>query len=231
MNSELRTENWKLVLTDDGSHTVFDESINEHFHSTFGAINESKEIFIKYGYKYILNLEKINILEVGFGTGLNVFLTFLENIICDNNIFYTAIEPYPVDEDIYFNLNYPQVLNVSANQKEIFHKMHKSSFGEKINLSGNLMFLKEKIKIENFETETKYYLIYYDAFSPDVQHELWTKNIFKKMYEHLNNKGILITYSAKGEVKRNLKSVGFLVYSLPGPKGKREITRAIKSYL
>ncbi|MFA6923310.1 MAG: tRNA (5-methylaminomethyl-2-thiouridine)(34)-methyltransferase MnmD [Bacteroidales bacterium] len=228
MNSELKTENRKLIISEDGSHTVFDENVKEHFHSTFGAINESKEIFIKYGFKEILNSEAINILEIGFGTGLNIFLTFLENVNYNKNIFYSAIEPYPVDEGIYLNLNYPQILNISENQKEVFHKIHKSSFGEKIKLSENFTLIKEKIKFECFETEMKYDLIYFDAFSPDVQPELWTQNIFKKTFDYLNNNGILTTYSAKGEVKRNLKSAGFSVESLPGPKGKREVTRAIK---
>ncbi|MDD5570393.1 MAG: tRNA (5-methylaminomethyl-2-thiouridine)(34)-methyltransferase MnmD [Bacteroidales bacterium] len=228
MNSELKTENRKLILSEDGSHTVFDANVKEHFHSTFGAINESKEIFIKYGFNEILNSEKINILEIGFGTGLNAFLTFLENANHNKNIFYTAIEPYPVDEEIFLNLNYPQVLNVPENQKEVFLKMHKSPSGEKINISENFILLKEKIKLENFETKMKYDLIYFDAFSPEVQPELWTENIFKKIFDRLNINGILTTYSAKGEVKRNLKSAGFTIESLPGPKGKREVTRARK---
>jgi tRNA U34 5-methylaminomethyl-2-thiouridine-forming methyltransferase MnmC len=218
----------EFVITDDGSHTLFVPELNEHYHSTHGAINESMHVFINAGlHKALEGKQKINILELGFGTGLNVLLTFVEVKRKDCFVNYSSYEAYPLEEAIYSKLNYPEL--IQDNVKDIFLQMHKAPWTIEFQVSGNFILKKINDKIENFsEKSEKYDLIYFDAFAPDVQKELWTEELFKNLYNAMNLGGILVTYSAKGTVKRALKSAGFELENLPGPAGKREITRAWK---
>ena len=214
----------EIITTEDGSSSIINKNLNECYHSTSGAINESKHIFIENG---LLACKKkvLNTLEVGFGTGLNALLT---QIICDKNKTinnYHSIENLPILSKDYLALNYCKQLNIKDDN---FIKMHNSSWGEKITISKYFSLLKINIDLQTFNPTTKYDLIYFDAFSPNKQPELWTYNIFKKLYENLNNNGILITYCAKGAFKRTLKEIGFEVSSIDGPIGKREITQAKK---
>jgi tRNA U34 5-methylaminomethyl-2-thiouridine-forming methyltransferase MnmC len=216
-----------IIITTDGSHTLNVPGTAEHYHSVHGAIAESQHVYINAGLKFALkdNMQ-LNILEIGFGTGLNTLLTFIElaklNISCE----YTAIEAFPLGEDIFSQLNYPELLNV---QPSIFLNMHYSKWNEKTEI--NPTFILHKINDDackiNFPVNT-FHLVYFDAFAPAVQPEMWTKEIFSSIYTAMKDNAVLTTYCTKGDVKRTLKETGFTITKLPGPIGKREILRAIK---
>ncbi len=217
----------KFVITEDGSHSLFVPELNEHYHSVFGAINESQHIFIDAGLKKaISNKREINILEIGYGTGLNALMTFIElerqHIKCD----YTAIEAFPLDMEIYSQLNYSEILKIS---NDIFLKIHEVEWGVKQIISDFFKIQKLESKVQEMSLpENNFDLVFFDAFAPDVQPELWTTTVFENIHHSMKNEAILTTYSTKGIVKRALKAAGFSIEKLPGPKGKREILRATK---
>ena len=218
----------KIVLTEDGSHTVQLNDSKEHYHSTFGAIQESMHIFINHGFKHLSPaIDNIQIFEVGFGTGLNAFLTYLQTSDKDIFVNYTAIEAFPLDKEIYSELNYHKLIK-SGEGEQIFALMHDAPWNQIFFISPKFALTKVQTKIENFDLRNKYHIIYFDAFDPEYQPELWTESIFNKMYKMLEPGGIIITYCAKGKVKRAMKSAGFKIEELPGPPGKREITRGYK---
>ena len=214
-------KNLKIIHTNDGSCSIYNEIINEVYHSRNGTIQESLHVFILNGLNHFSNHQRIKILEVGMGTGLNVILTYLNS----NNIKieYHALEPYPLKTSIISNLNYGDLLK----SNRIFKKIHNCSFNEMLSLSSKFNFIKHEIEFLNFNIEG-FDLIYYDAFSPRAQAEMWDIENFFKAFGLLNNDGILTTYCSKGSFKRDLKTVGFNVISPKGPFGKREITNAIK---
>lgn len=217
-----------VIVTKDGSHTIQLGDSKEHYHSTHGAIQESEHIFIKQGLEQLdKELKDVQIFEVGFGTGLNAFLTYLH--AKDKGVFvnYTGIEAFPLEKEIYKELNYHSELEAGEGE-QIFSLIHESEWGNTFFLSPDFALTKVKSKLEDFYLLNKYHLIYFDAFDPEYQPELWTAEMFEKMYAMLEPGGILVTYSAKGKVRRALKKAGFLVEKLPGPPGKREMTRAIK---
>jgi tRNA U34 5-methylaminomethyl-2-thiouridine-forming methyltransferase MnmC len=217
----------ELEITEDGSHTLAVPELKEHYHSIHGAVSESKHIFIEAGLKYSSpEKEKLNVLEIGFGTGLNALLTCLElsgkKTYCD----YVAIEKFPVQENIYQRLNYPDILGIS---KELFLLLHQCDWGKRIKISPE--FFLKKICCDAAEMqlpENFFDLVYFDAFGPDKQAEVWSENIFTAIYISMKDHAVLTTYSTKGVVKRMLKNIGFNIEKLPGPKGKREILRAVK---
>jgi len=219
----------KIILTEDGSHTLSDDHSGETYHSIHGAINESKHIFIDAGYDYIdKDISPIKIFEVGFGTGLNAFLTYHKAIEQKRKVQYVTVEPFPIGEEIYTVLNYPQLLG-DALCESVFRLMHSVKWDFPYVLSDNFVINKLKTKFQDIALQDdQFHVIYYDAFSPVAQEELWSKESFDKCYNALVDGGVLLTYSAQGQMKRNLKAAGFVVEGLPGPKGKREITRAIK---
>jgi len=223
---------YKIFTTEDGSHTIYDNILNEHFHSVYGAVEESKYIFIQYGL--MLNKSKsnqLNILEVGFGTGLNALLTFLENESICKKINYVAIEPFPLPERIFLDLNYNAILNRN-DLKEVFLKMHYTHPNVPYYINDSFILYKLFEKLEEMQLSSYAFdLVYFDAFSPKTQPELWTVEIFEKLFKSLKNEGLLITYSSSGEVKRNLKIAGFEIELLSGPIGKRHITLAKKTIL
>ncbi len=218
-----------VIKTEDGSHSLFVEELNEHYHSIHGAIQESKHVFIESGLKHIAiaDKSKISILEIGLGTGLNAFLTFLENETLNRNIHYTTIEAFPIDMTIVNQLNYPNLLG-NESKKDIFTSIHSSAWELENSLSPNFTLLKIKDTLQNIKFTSTFDLVYFDAFGPQVQPDMWKESIFAKIANALHTGSILVTYCAKGEVKRTLKRTGFLVESLPGPPGKREMIRAIK---
>ena len=215
----------ELVNTNDGSNSLKNLIINDCYHSKYGAINESKHIFINNGLKRI-SKKKIRVLEIGFGTGLNALLTQLYCDKKEQNIIYHAIDNLPLKKDTYYSLNYCDQLKIDKN---IFLKIHNSLWENEIELSNFFVVKKINCDFTKKLFNEKYDLIYFDAFSPSKQPEMWGLNNFKKLYNCLNRNGVLITYSSKGDVKRIIKEVGFNVFSIAGPTGKREITLACKN--
>jgi tRNA U34 5-methylaminomethyl-2-thiouridine-forming methyltransferase MnmC len=218
----------KLVVTGDGSHTLFHPRSGEHYHSTFGAIQESKHIFIGYGLFHFPDHSELTILEAGFGTGLNALLTVLEASQHDLKVNYIGIEPYPIDASVFLQLNYPYELGLQVSLP-LFRAIHEAPFQKIISINPAFSLTKIKGKLEDTVLSAESIdLVYFDAFSPEVQPELWTDKIFRKLFNSMKTGGILVTYSAKGSVTRALKLAGFKIEKLPGPPGKREITRASK---
>jgi tRNA U34 5-methylaminomethyl-2-thiouridine-forming methyltransferase MnmC len=218
----------EIFLTEDGSSSLFVNSINESYHSKYGAIEESFHVFINAGLKSIKVKDRINILEIGFGTGLNALLTFLESVNRKLHICYNSLEPFPLPYSIYSKLNFCEVLG-EINAQSIFLSLHETEWNGEIEINEFFTLKKLNQKLEEIKlTVDFYHLIYFDAFSPGVQNELWTKPIFEKINKTMKQKGVLVTYSAKGSVRRNLTEAGFSVERLPGPKGKREMIRAVK---
>lgn len=215
----------ELVNTYDGSNSLKNLIINDSYHSKYGAINESKHIFINNGLKRI-SKKKIRVLEIGFGTGLNALLTQLYCDKKEQNIIYHTIDNLPLKKDTYSSLNYCDQLKID---KDIFLKIHNSLWENEIELSNFFVLKKINCDFTKKLFNEKYDLIYFDAFSPSKQPEMWVLNNFKKLYNCLNRNGVLITYSSKGDVKRTIKEVGFNVFSVEGPTGKREITLACKN--
>jgi len=216
----------KIITTIDKSTTLYSEKFDEHYHSTFGAINESTHIFINEGLLYS-KLKTVNIFEVGFGTGLNAFLTYIQSQKLNIEVNYTCIEKYPIDLQIANQLNYPNL--ISPQNKNVFELLHSCKWEENILINNSFNFKKVLKDFTEFEFSDKYDIIYFDAFAPEKQPELWRLEIFKKIYDALNNQGILTTYSSKGIVKNNLREAGFSVKRLKGPEGKRHILRAEKN--
>lgn len=221
-----------VFITADGSSSVKLQEWNEQYHSKYGAIQEANHVYLQSGLVYFLdNFEVRNellILEIGFGTGLNALLTALYAENKDLLINYVGLEAYPVDKEIWEKLNYPDLIKENRAQK-VFENIHQTSWNERIEISSNFHLQKKKQRFEDFKEVDRYDLIYFDAFGPQVQPELWSESIFEAMFKSLRNKGILLTYSVKGSVKRNLRAVGFTIEKIPGPPGKREILRAIKN--
>lgn len=215
-----------IIQTLDGSTTIHIEEWDECYHSRFGAIQEAQHVFIKNGLSLFEN-STISILEIGFGTGLNAFITFLESQKLHQTIDYVGVEAYPVAADEVLLMNYVPELK-AENQSSYFEKMHECSWEEPINLRQDFLFTKRKQFFADIDDLEKFDLIYFDAFGFDVQPELWSTAIFQKMYNALKPKGVLVTYAARGVVKRSMKEVGFTVEKLEGPPGKREMFRARK---
>lgn len=216
----------KIITTADGSKTIQIEDWNEQYHSVHGAVQEALHVFIKHGL-HALNLKSINILELGFGTGLNAFITLLEAERNQKNINYTGVEAYPVLEEELAQLNYTSALN-AENRTEEFWKLHRVDWELTSQITNNFTLTKQQKLFENINDLESYHLIYFDAFGARVQPELWDEPMFKRMYKALKHNGMLVTYAAKGSVRRAMQAAGFLVEKLPGPPGKREMLRALK---
>ncbi|WP_369048483.1 tRNA (5-methylaminomethyl-2-thiouridine)(34)-methyltransferase MnmD [Tenacibaculum sp. UWU-22] len=216
----------EIIITSDGSTTVHLPDWNEQYHSKHGAIQEAYHVFIKNGLETISNTQ-INILEIGLGTGLNCFITFLEAQKNLKYIDYTGVEAYPIQNDELEKLNFVAKLEATKHMA-IFDKIHQSSWNKKHEITSNFILTKRKQFFSDINDENYFDLIYFDAFGARVQPELWTETIFLKMFNALKFNGVLVTYSAKGSVRRAMESVGFLVERLPGPPRKREMLRATK---
>lgn len=219
----------EIITTADGSTTIHIPEWDEQYHSKHGAIQEAYHVFIEMGFFYYLKNNQtspIKILEIGFGTGLNAFITQLEAEKLKTYIDYTGIEAYPIAENEIGKLNFASELKASEN---IFKKLHAVNWELPSEISINFSLTKRKQFFSEIKDKNVFHIIYFDAFGARVQPELWTEEIFKKMYEALTKNGVLVTYSAKGSVRRAMQAVGFTVERLQGPPGKREMLRAIKS--
>ncbi|MCF6350092.1 MAG: tRNA (5-methylaminomethyl-2-thiouridine)(34)-methyltransferase MnmD [Flavobacteriaceae bacterium] len=217
----------EIFITADGSTSINLPDWNEQYHSKHGAVQEAYHVFIKYGLDAFVNGDKVNLLEIGFGTALNCFITFLESEKRNLKIDYDGIEAYPVTYEESKQLNYVDILQVQK-YKETFDTIHKISWGERHTISTHFNLKKRKQLFENITDKNKFDLIYFDAFGSRVQPELWTETIFQKMYDALKPNGILVTYAAKGSARRAMQKIGFEVKKVPGPLCKREMMRAVK---
>jgi len=216
-----------IIQTKDGSNSIQSAKFEATYHSIHGAIQETQTVFIEAALIYKAETQKeLAILEIGLGTGLNAFMTYLEAQKLDLHIHYTGIEAYPISLAIAQQLNYVALLEVPEEQAQ-FLKLHESP-NEWVNLSPSFQFYKQIGRFEDLKEQEQFDIIYYDAFAPSVQPELWEIELLEKMYQALKPNGVLTTYCAKGVFKRNLKQVGFKVEGIPGPIGKREMTRAVK---
>lgn len=227
----------KISETEDGSYTIFSEQANQTYHSHFGAMTESKYIFIDKALNFKLETmsskAKVRVLEIGFGTGLNALLAerFAEQNVVD--VEYHTIELYPIAEDVCQSLDYGSILGCQS----VFYALHKAEWGGAANQISDRFILKKyradiTVQLESMAVEASFAgffdVIFFDAFSPDAQPELWTMDIFRNIYSLAGSKGVLTTYCSKGDVRRNMISAGFKVEKLQGPPGKRHILRAVK---
>lgn len=217
-----------LILTNDGSHSVYSEQYGVTYHSRFGAVTESAHVFIAAGLRYKAVVQReIAILEAGFGTGLNTFMSWIEAERRNLRIRYVGLETNPVSQEDAASLNYADLLGVPDRNAD-FQALHQCSWNENHAFSEHFHFRKEQTPIEAYEAEETFDVIYFDAFAPQAQPELWTPEVFGRMYRAMRPEGVLVTYCAQGEFKRSLKQAGFQVERLQGPPGKREMTRATK---
>lgn len=217
-----------MLQTGDGSFTLHIPEWNEQYHSKHGAIAEALHVFIKEGLHHWISengSSKISILEIGFGTGLNALLTYLESEKHSWNIDYTGVEAYPLGFEEYEKMNYSEMQKTSD---EVYLKLHNSPWDEKIMISQNFQLLKQNRFFSEISTLNTIDLIYFDAFGIRVQPELWTEEIFAIMFAALKPKGVLVTYAANGNARRAMQAVGFTVERLPGPPGKKEMLRGSK---
>jgi tRNA U34 5-methylaminomethyl-2-thiouridine-forming methyltransferase MnmC len=212
-----------IIETEDGSSSLYIPDLNESYHSTHGAIQESTHIYINCGLKQI-DKEEIKIFEMGYGTGLNFILTYLN--AKNKFLNYHSIEAYPLDNSLIKQLNYPQVLTLTPELTNLFYQFH--STNGYAQLSKNCTVNLTKCKLNEYTAAEQFDIIYYDAFAPKIQPHLWTLEVFQKMFDMLVSGGHLLTYCSKGEVRRNMQQCGFKVEKLPGPPMKREIIRATK---
>lgn len=216
-----------IITTKDGSTSLWNEQLDETYHSRHGAITESKHVFIQYGLLPLLPKHSpLQLLEVGFGTGLNALLTLeMAMKFPHTEIYYTALEPYPISLSLIEQLNYAN----SDPLKSSFLSLHNAPWEISERILPNFYLLKLKTRLEDVILQPDFYhVVYFDAFAPSKQPEMWHVSQFEKLFSVLRGGGVLVTYCAKGAFKRALKQVGFYVETLPGPPGKREMTRGLK---
>lgn len=216
-----------IKITSDGSQTIYLPALDEHYHSIHGALTESMHVFIHTGLEAVLSLNKKNIrvLEIGLGTGLNALLTLLHMRDDKRQVRYTALEPHPLSSEITGVISFENILN-STDVQHWYTAIHKAEFDIKINLTDSFTFIKHHTGLEDMNFSETYDLIYFDAFSPKVQPDIWKTENFEKLFRATNVNGILVTYCAQGAVRRSMQHAGYVVERLPGPPHKREMLRA-----
>lgn len=234
------------VITKDGSHTIAIPEMNVTYHSIHGAIQESQHVFIeaglkgsglkgsgrfKFGESGSLDrpepLSPLRILEMGFGTGLNALLTLIEAEKLKHPIHYTTIELFPLSTEEAIELNYCKELN-RPDLQPLFHQFHQCEWEKDISVNPLFTLHKTNQSLVNFSSNNVFDLVYFDAFAPAAQPELWTKQVFEKLYAVMTGGGILVTYCSKGDVRRAMLAAGFQTKKIPGPPGKREMLKAVK---
>lgn len=221
--------NREIVQTADGSSSLFLPGLQEHYHSVHGAIQESKHVFIHEGFIKAAKADgRLAVLEVGLGTGLNCLLTHIYANLLGVQVHYTAIEPYPLLEEEYRQINHPALLPGEGNS-HIFSQIHECDAGIDVLLRPGFFLLKINQTLHEVNLPPgQFNLVYFDAFGPQVQPELWGQDVFEKMAASMITGGVLVTYSARGSVKRAMKASGFSLEHPAGPPGKRQMTRATK---
>jgi tRNA U34 5-methylaminomethyl-2-thiouridine-forming methyltransferase MnmC len=217
----------EIIKTKDGSHTIFMPEWNESYHSKNGAIQEAKHVFIQTGLSLFKDKE-VTIMEIGFGTGLNAFITFLESKLVNQKINYVGVEAYPVDLKEIEMLNYIEELNANSDEL-VFNSMHTSKWEEKFEVSSIFNLTKRKQFFQDIKDIDTFDLVYFDAFGFALQPELWSEEIFQTMYKAMKNNSILVTYACRTPIRKAMLTAGFKVEKLPGAPGKREMLRATKN--
>jgi tRNA U34 5-methylaminomethyl-2-thiouridine-forming methyltransferase MnmC len=211
-------------LTEDGSHTLYLPEMDEHYHSVHGAIQESRHVFINAGFEACV-VQQPRVFEVGFGTGLNALLTAIEAGKNGRKVVYTSVELYPLTLEQALQLNYGKMLG----EETLFSTLHQAAWNETVSLTDSFDLRKVEADFASMPmAENEYDLIYFDAFAPNKQEDLWQQEIFDRLFRSLRPDGIFVTYCAKGVVRRMLQASGFVVERLPGPPGKHEMLRARK---
>ncbi|HZH86412.1 MAG TPA: tRNA (5-methylaminomethyl-2-thiouridine)(34)-methyltransferase MnmD [Brumimicrobium sp.] len=217
----------EIIETKDGSKTIHLPELNESYHSTHGALQEAKHVFIKSGWDE-LKKSTCSVLEIGFGSGLNAILTLINTEKDQKKVHYTGLEAFPVDKDEVTALNYSEIAEISPYHEE-YLLLHSSPWGEDVKINKGFTLRKIELEMADFTPENEVFdLVFFDAFGPRVQPEMWERTVLQKMYDALSPNGIFVTYCAKGDVRRNLISVGFEVEKISGPPGKREMLRGVK---
>jgi len=212
----------KIVTTKDGSQTILNDQLGSTYHSRHGALTESSHVFIDKGLKRLVDdgLNDINILEMGFGTGLNALLTWQMAKELGLNIDYQSLELFPVPEKVWYSYQLPDDLKL---EQVDFEKLHQANWNEFVQIDESFRLTKYQVSLLDFQSDKKFNLVYFDAFEPETQPELWTEEVFEKLFEMMKTGGILTTYCCKGYVRRNMIAAGFMVEKVPGPPGKREM--------
>lgn len=218
----------EIQLTSDGSHTIYLPDMDEHYHSVNGALREAIHIYIGAGFRSI-EKRHIRILEIGFGTGLNALLTLKEAECCGVSVDYYSVELYPLSMESIKSLNYGEL--AWSERSDLFISLHEAEWDRPVEITANFTLHKIKGDSNNCELPDEIDLIYFDAFGPDKQPEMWNQKIYDKLYSLANDGGVIVTYCAKGDVRRGMQSAGFDMSRLPGPPGKRHILRGIKKDL
>ncbi len=220
----------QIITTGDGSHSLLNTALNETYHSVHGAKRESVHVFIQHGLKYFLQhhpeSQAVKIFEVGFGTGLNALLTASFAETYQKKILYTSIEAFPLAEKIWRQLNYSE----NATEQTLFEKLHTSLWNSGIDITAHFGLRKINTTLQQLPIEGNHFdIVFFDAFAPAKQPEMWEKALLEKVYYGLKSPGVFVTYCAKGQLKRDLRDLGFLVETLAGPPGKKEMVRALKN--
>ncbi|MDB5274187.1 MAG: hypothetical protein JWO58_2554, partial [Chitinophagaceae bacterium] len=215
----------QLILCEDGSHTVFLPDLHETYHSTRGAIPESIHVYIKNGYIPKLQSDTLRVLEIGYGTGLNALLSAMEAKEKGQDTIYHSLEPYPLPEEIWSKLNYGQLLS----EEKLWQELNACSWNETHALTTHFQLYKDKVKLEDVNLPASYFdVVYFDGFAPRKQAELWNVNNLDKLFQAMKSGSRLVTYTAKAQLRRDLKQVGFEATLVKGPPGKKEMILAIK---
>ncbi|SRR5258706_44241 len=223
--------NVEIITTSDGSHSLRNIELDETYHSTHGAIQESVHVFIRNGLMFFENQNRpveIRVLEVGFGTGLNALLTLKYTLGSKLQIHYTSLEAHPVDDKTIQQLNYPEILGLKG-AASLFQKVHAASWTQEDAILSNFVLKKQLGRLQDIDLGTEQFdLIYFDAFAPAKQPELWEIGMLGKIEQSMKPGAVFVTYCAKGQLKRDLRSLGLRVETLPGAPGKKEMVRALK---
>jgi tRNA U34 5-methylaminomethyl-2-thiouridine-forming methyltransferase MnmC len=218
----------EIIFTKDGSHTLRNHNLNETYHSIHGAVQESLHVFIRHGLTFVMERlpGKISILEIGFGTGLNAWLSARHLQGVATQATYETLESFPLEDSVWSHLNYAS----EGSDKELFTRLHVANWNEVVPIAANFNLYKRHTSVQEAELlPLEFDLVYFDAFAPEKQPEMWSHNVLEKVVTAMKPGGVFVTYCAKGQVKRDLKNLGLTVEALPGPPGKREMIRAHKA--
>ncbi len=223
-------DNLKVISTRDGSSTIYNQELNETYHSMHGAITESKHVFIKEGLDHYVERNGykgvFNVFEVGFGTGLNATLAYEWASQKETKVYYETIEAYPLSDEVVYSLNY---FHDAEDSQSLLHQLHQCEWDKTVEINNLFSIQKVKHQLNLYAIPSnKFDIVFYDAFAPSKQPEMWEFELINKVIEGLKSNGVFVTYCAKGQLKRDLKAMGCEVETIPGPPGKKEMVRATK---